>query len=415
MSDGRQDVSGPSFRTLAILFGAMYFLQGVSEPTAGLVAQPSKALLKSWGKDAAEISAFAAVLALPWSLKPIYGLLSDFLPIFGSRRRSYLMLTSALATLGFASLCVSPPSSGAVPWLLAALLLPTVSVAFNDVVVDALMVEEGQPRGITGRLQSIQWTAIYASQLLTGVVGGWISGSQRFFLGYAICGAAAFAMFVLAATVVRDPPRAPRPRGTWRESWPAVRQSALTLLCVASFLFLWSFNPFSDTVQYVYLTEVLGLSEEFYGFLLTLQAVGSIVACLAYTIYCRRVSLGTLLHLSIVMGIASTVCFMLLQGERSAIAVFLCFGFSYMTAMLVQLDLAARVCPPVVAGTVFACLMSVSNLGQSSSTAVGGALYESWLELLGATAAFHQLVGVGALCTAGCWLLVPFIRRTAHR
>ena len=36
----------------------------------------------------------------PWLIKPVYGLLSDFVPLFGRRRRSYFLLTSALAAAG---------------------------------------------------------------------------------------------------------------------------------------------------------------------------------------------------------------------------------------------------------------------------------------------------------------------------
>jgi hypothetical protein len=30
-----------------------------------------------------------ALLAVPWTIKPAFGLLSDFVPLFGSRRRNY--------------------------------------------------------------------------------------------------------------------------------------------------------------------------------------------------------------------------------------------------------------------------------------------------------------------------------------
>ena len=43
-----------------------------------------------------------AVLALPWSLKPLLALLSDFVPLFGSRRRSYLIVSTAVAAIGLA-------------------------------------------------------------------------------------------------------------------------------------------------------------------------------------------------------------------------------------------------------------------------------------------------------------------------
>ena len=35
-----------------------------------------------------------ALLAVPWTIKPVFGLLSDFVPLFGSRRRNYLLLSN---------------------------------------------------------------------------------------------------------------------------------------------------------------------------------------------------------------------------------------------------------------------------------------------------------------------------------
>jgi hypothetical protein len=73
---------------LGVLFGAMYFIQGIGEPSDGLIAQPVLSLLRSWQFGDAQIAQFAAVLALPWAIKPLYGLLSDFVPLEESRQVS---------------------------------------------------------------------------------------------------------------------------------------------------------------------------------------------------------------------------------------------------------------------------------------------------------------------------------------
>ena len=67
----------PSVATRAsFLFGAFALLGGLAEPTEGLMAQPSRTLLMRRGLDAGSVGAFAMVVALPWSLKPIAGLLT---------------------------------------------------------------------------------------------------------------------------------------------------------------------------------------------------------------------------------------------------------------------------------------------------------------------------------------------------
>lgn len=397
--------------SLGLLFGAMYFLQGIGEPTEGLIAQPVRSLLKSWGRDAAEIAAFGAILSIPWMIKPLYGLFTDFLPLADYRRKSYLLLTSAASLAGLALLyCLELPPN-AVSWLLVLLLVPTVGVAFSDVVVDALMVEKGQPRRITGQLQSIQWAAMYGATILVGLLGGYLSDHGHQQAGFLICAIVSLGTLLLTWFLVRERPQRAAPRRLRSAAgslWKAARSPIV--LGVGGFLFLWNFNPFSSTVLYVHMTRELGLSEQFYGGMVSLDAVASVVACLCYGLYCRRVPFRLLVHLSIVTGILATVAYWGLSGPTSAVLVTLAVGFSYMTACLVQYDLAARACPPETAGTVFALLMSLTNLSNALSTAVGGYLYESWLAA-GSQAAFNALVGLGALFTAGCWLLVPLLDR----
>jgi hypothetical protein len=122
-----------------------------------------------------------------------------------------------------------------------------------------------------------------------------------------------------------------------------------------------------------------------------------------------------LLHASIVLGIASTLAYWTLRDAMSARCISLAVGFTYMSATMMQLDLAARACPLASAATVFATLMALSNLSAAASTWLGGTWYLALEDRYGTIAGFDILVGVGALFTAGCWLLVPWLKRTVNR
>ena len=62
--------------------------------------QPLTHFLKqALGWSPVEISASLAVLDVPWVIKPLYGLVSDFLPIAGYRRRPYLLLAAGAVVL----------------------------------------------------------------------------------------------------------------------------------------------------------------------------------------------------------------------------------------------------------------------------------------------------------------------------
>jgi hypothetical protein len=69
-----------SFLSLAVLFGCVYFIQGIAEPTQGLIAQPVRSLLGDWGTPASTIGVFMGIVSIPWSIKPLFGLLADFVP-----------------------------------------------------------------------------------------------------------------------------------------------------------------------------------------------------------------------------------------------------------------------------------------------------------------------------------------------
>jgi predicted MFS family arabinose efflux permease len=110
--------------------------------------------------------------------------------------------------------------------------------------------------------------------------------------------------------------------------------------------------------------------------------------------------------------ILSSLVYIGLETKTSAIAISLAYGFIYMITSLTQLELAGRYCPPAAAGTVFALLMSLSNLSYSLSSILGGRFYEAWKLSLGTDTAYTLLVVVGAGFTAVGWILVPFFPKT---
>ena len=395
---------------LGLLFGALAFCQGVAEPSDGLIAQPSWSILKRWGHGPGDLGTFSMGVGLAWVLKPVFGLLTDFVPLAGRRRRNYLILAGGLAAASMfgPAILPSPPASTRFAWLLGWLAAATLAWSFADVVADALLIDRGRDSGLVGRFQAAQWASAYAAGIVAGVGGGWLSQNSREYLGFWICGLAATGTILLASFAVREP-RASGPgpglRGAARTLARAARSPAL--LGVGAFLFLWNFNPFATVVLYLHITRTLGLGEDFYGTTQSLMAVGSILGCLLYPGLARRWRSATLVRLSIVLGVTSTLAFAGVSGRGSAVAASLVVGVIYMIATLIQLDLAARACPLEAAGTIFALLMALENLAGSLSTGLGGWAFERGAGRWGATTAFYLLVSIGAASTAMSWMLLP--------
>jgi len=188
-------------RRLAMLFAIVYFSQGMYYVSA----QPVTLTLKErLGLSAAQVGAFGSITLLPWVIKPLYGLLSDSVPLFGRRRKSYFLLTCALATV--AGLVLALPGTPTY-WALA-LLIMTMSfgIAFTDVLTDAMMVENGKPLGLTGAFQSVQWAAINVATILVGLIGGYFAEHRNVRSAFLVAAAFPFLAAVMGAVFIHEPP-----------------------------------------------------------------------------------------------------------------------------------------------------------------------------------------------------------------
>ena len=128
----------------------------------------------------------------------------------------------------------------------------TMAIALGDVIVDALMVEKGQPLGLTGRFQSIQWTAANIALLLTGVFGGYIAEERLQSLAFALCGSLWLFAFAVAWRYADDRTDAHLDAESFGETGAAllgVFRDPL-FLAICALLTLWSFNPVWGSVLY---------------------------------------------------------------------------------------------------------------------------------------------------------------------
>src|SRR5436190_2761278 len=210
----------PESQRLALLFGVVYFAQGMWY----LPNQAITIVLKDRGLTAGQVADFFLISTIPWLIKPLYGILSDFVPLLGRRRQSYFILTSGLAaasSLGLASgvliargpietFSLTLPGVGALSFTLVAgvglFTLMAFGLAFTDVLTDAMMVENGRPRGLTGAFQSVQWACITVASVLVGLLGGNLAETRS--LRAALLLAACFPLISLAmgASFVHEAP-----------------------------------------------------------------------------------------------------------------------------------------------------------------------------------------------------------------
>eukprot|EP01047_Picozoa_sp_COSAG01_P022035 COSAG01_NODE_1297_length_10848_cov_60.004279_9_plen_324_part_00 len=159
------------------------------------------------GLSPAEAQALIAVSGLPWSVKPLFGVLCDAVPLCGTHRKGYLGLMGTLGTVGYVLMAVLPPQR----WLCtAALFLCSLGSAFCDVVVDAMVASgaKQEPATAAGNLQSLAWSAYAVGSILGSVIGGMLYSfvGARVILGMF---GALYSLTILRA--LHPPPPPPRP------------------------------------------------------------------------------------------------------------------------------------------------------------------------------------------------------------
>ncbi|MGQ9838013.1 MAG: folate/biopterin family MFS transporter [Cyanobacteriota bacterium] len=398
------------------LFGILlvYFVQGA----VGLARLATSFYLKdTLGLSPAQVAALMGIAVIPWTLKPLYGLLSDTVPIAGYRRKPYLVLSGLLGSGAWLGMALWAPTAGlATMWV----VLGSLAVAVGDVIVDSLVVErvrESDWAG-TGTLQSLTWGATALGSLLTAYLGGALLAHyppQVVFVATAFLPL----LIAFAALVITDHPVA-LSRG-WdplqqqvEEVWRALRQPSIFLPVL--FVFVWQATPSADVAFFYFVTNDLGFGPEFLGQVRLVTSIASLIGVGIFQLYLRRIPLrplfGWMTVISAALGLTSLI--LVYHWNRAwgiddhwfSLGDSLVLTVAGQIAFMPVLVLAARLCPAGIEATLFALLMSAFNLAGFLSQELGSLLMHG----LGVTETDFSALGFLLILTNLSTLLpLPFL------
>lgn len=386
-----------------LFFAVVYTVEGVGQAKTGIIGQPLTYFLKTQiGWNTVQIAASLSVLDVPWIIKPVFGVISDFLPLFGYRRRSYLLLSNVVASGAFLAVTqVMTPGA-----IVTSLLLTSIAMAISSTLCGALLVENGQRYNASSAFVNQQWLWFNAAAATAALLGGELIElfSPAGALHAAALVVAVAPIAVLASLHLVDETRAGIDRTELRARLNGFLNTfrSRTLWMVAAFLFLYYYNPGFGTPLYFQMTDHLHFSQGFIGALSAVSAVGWVTGGVLYRWLLADMSVLRMLRISIVFGTVSTLGFLLMKDPLSAVVVYFVVGVANMIANVATLTLAANHAPVRAEGFAFAALMSVINLTAPLSDTSGAYLYE---HLFGAHLA--PLIIVSAAFTAFALVLIP--------
>jgi len=422
---------------LTVFLALAYVANGLGQET-GLIDQPLTFYLKeTFGWNAEQITNLTWVVIIPWVIKPIYGLISDFFPLFGYRRKSWLFVVNIIAAVGYVMLLwATTPDQ-----IRTGLLVASFGIAASTALCGALLVENGKKYNVSGKLTNNQWIWFFVASIAAALIGGglcqYLSPSAALHYGALVVALAPAGVLATCFFLIPEEKTQMNKEGFLRSlsSWKeAFKNRSLWLLML--FCFCYHFSPSFGTPLYFYQVNELKFSQQFIGILAAIGAVGSVLGGGLYAWLLRKVTLRTLLLLSIALGTVSQGSYLLLGWDGGytavvmqwmhtfavnhsfvsaggywpsgveAVAIWLAIVNGVMTyiAWVSVLTLAADYCPDGAEGFSYSLLLSVGNGAQKLAAMLGAHLYVQW---------FHEqltpLILVSAAFTAAAAIFIPML------
>ena len=389
-----------------LFFGLVYVVEGIGQ-TGGLIAQPLNYYLKqTFGWTPVQVTAYLTILNLPWIIKPVYGIVSDFLPLFGYRRKAYLVIANAAGAGAYCWVTqITAPSE-----LVFVLLLTAYAMAISSTLCGAVLVENGQRLGASDAFVNQQWLWFNIAALASGFIGGQLverlSPGAALHAAASIIAAAPLAV-VLTAWFLISEPKSRIDLTEMKKTFSSLLATFTVrdLWLVGLFLFLYYLSPGLGTPLYYHLTDELKFSQEYIGILGSISSAGWIAGALLYRRFFKGITARTLLNLSILFGTLTTAAFLFLWNEAAAAVIYFFSGFAGMIAFVATLTLAADYCPQRAEGFAFAALMSITNFSATLSDNIGSFLYQHLFNRH-----LYPLIVVSAAFTALAFAFVPMLR-----
>ena len=389
-------------RRWAFLIGAGVFATTLAQPAVQLARLPLQRLLKfDLHQSRASVAVFFAVASIAWNFKPIAGIVSDTFPLFGTRRRYYLILSMLGASCTWLIAGFVPHSYTA---LLGSMVAINALLVIGSTVTGGLLVQAGQRFGATGRLSSARAAVSSACMLVAGPAGGFLA-SRAFGAAVSVSALVAFSIVPIAIALLHEPQNARRNMAASRELRAHVRSlfRSGTLWTAAGLLFLVFISPGFATPLYYYQTDTLGFSQQYIGALGMVSGALGLLGAAAYGLLCRRFPLRVLLAMGILCSVVATLLYLDYRSRPTALVVEAVAGFFATLAELPLMDMAARATPRGNEALGFSLMMSVRNGAISLSDVLGSKLADHF------HLRFASLVWLNAGTTALVMLVIPLL------
>ena len=390
--------AAPSRPDRALMLASIVIVVGVFSTTLAQTGVLARIPLQNMLKNELHVSRTAAasfmfLSGLLWYFKPLAGIFTDAFPILGSRRRSYLLVSTVFAVAAWLGLYFTPHKYGELLWVC---ILINSFMVFASVVIGGFMVEIAQATQGSGRLTSIRQFVSLGCSLIAGPAAGYL-GAIAFGWTAVACGGVMALLFpatvfflheqrkrIDTAEVLADAGRQLVRIGTAGGMWAAAGISALFYVA-----------PGLQTALFYRQQDLLHMTTIGQGYLVPVGVGTGFLAVGVYAYACRHIRFRNLLIASMLIAGLAHIALVFYTTIPNAFAFSALDGFCFTLAELAMMDLAIRVTPAGSEGLGFSLMMSARNLPLFATDVLGANLLDR----------FHWTFNELALSNAAVMLL----------
>ena len=337
-----------------------------------------------------QMSAIIGIGSLPWMIKPLYGFISDSLPLFGYHRKPYLVLSGIIGCAAWVCLGTVVHTSSTATIMI---VLASLSVAISDVIVDSIVVERARSESEAkiGSLQSLCWGSSAVGALCTAYFSGLLL--EYFTTRTVFLITASFplivssvAWFIAEQPIDKDAKKSNNTKNQLLQIRQAITQKVIWLPTL--FIFIWQATPKAESAFFYFTTNELHFQPEFLGRVRLVTSFASLVGVWAFQRYFKTVPFRIMFSWGIFVSTALGMTTLLLVTHTNRLLGiddhWFSLGDSLILTVIGQivfmpvLVLSTKLCPPGIEATFFAVLMSVINFGATISYWLGS-LMMKWL------------------------------------
>ncbi len=230
-------------------------------------------------------------------IKPAAGLLCDSVPLFGYRRRYYLLLSLLITGLAWLIMNVVPRTANS---LLLTYTLLYIMVVFTSTSLGGVMVEIGTRFRAAGRMTAQRIAMFRIGSLFGDLIGGRLA-TMPFVITASLASLLhlmLIPLYIFYLPEERLPPEQRRINwSVWRDAGEKLKglYHNRVLMSAAGMIFLVAASPGFNTPLLFYQTNTLHFSKPFVGILGSVSAASGLLAAVGYYAACRRLPIRVLL------------------------------------------------------------------------------------------------------------------------